>query len=330
MHVVFAVLETQTSVLTPHELVAITKKTLLQQSPAAKQQFPYLSHIEVNSGVTISSSGLLIDLVARAKLWVKDNWDDKTKKNGQKLSDLKIHENPAIASECLALKRFLLGLESDLGPLAGIKSLPLGDQLGQVTFGYHATGVESVVSAICHDGYDPQYRNGQAYARGEYFSKAGQEDYSINYYSGTTGLLVVNALLGGHYAHTAPHLVIANPVKDGWFEQGANKVRIPHELFSLSHSLCSRSSTIRNLPRINSFRISLMSLLPLSLNSQPIAFLYLFCSGGPSHRPLPAVKPVGEVRRFRRSLSIHLPAKTNTIRSKCFAMAILRSTILMS
>jgi hypothetical protein len=117
-----------------------------------------------------------------------------------KLKDLQIHENPAIASECMASKRFLLGLQSDLGPLDSIKSLPPGVDHGQVTFGYHAVGVESVVSAICHDGHDPQYRNRQAYARGEYFSKAGQEDYSINSFSGSTGLLIVTVLLGGHFA----------------------------------------------------------------------------------------------------------------------------------
>jgi hypothetical protein len=231
MHVVFAVLAPQqsnTGPLTPHELVQIVKKILLTpQTPVSEQEFPYLSHVNVNCGLTISSSALLIDLVAKAKLWVKDNWDDKTKKSGSKLKDLQIHENPAIASECMASKRFLLGLQSDLGPLDSIKSIPPGDQHGQVTFGYHAVRVESVVSAICHDGYDPQYRNGQAYARGEYFSKAGQEDYSINSYSGSTGLLVVNALLGGHFAHKEPHLVIANPVKEGWYEQGIHKVRHP-------------------------------------------------------------------------------------------------------
>jgi hypothetical protein len=67
-------------------------------------------------------------------------------------------------------------------------------------------------------GWIRSYRNanGQAFGPGRYFSEAGQEDYSIKpRFSGRTGLLGVNALLGAHFTNRHPHLVIDNQVDSG-------------------------------------------------------------------------------------------------------------------
>ena len=73
-----------------------------------------------------------------------------------------------------------------------------GLDLGQVTFGYHGAGTTDVVDIICHDGLNPDFRNGQAKGPGEYFSPAGSESYSMGSYTGNTDQLIVFAVLGGN------------------------------------------------------------------------------------------------------------------------------------
>lgn len=225
MHVVFAVLQPEQGILTPHEIVNTLKEILIedpvlnkkQTAPAStaperlSKKFSYLSHIDVASGISVSSSPLLTDLVAQAKKWVKDKWSidhsaDKT------LDKLIVYENPAILADCLVTKRFLCGLESSLGrPIDSTTKLTYGTNSGQFVFGYHGTNNEKALSAICHDGYDPSRRSGQAYGVGEYFSAEYNEKYSIGGYCGSSGKLIVNVLLGGHFTSTSPHLVVNNP-----------------------------------------------------------------------------------------------------------------------
>lgn len=217
MHVVFAVLQPHQGILTPHEIVTALKQTLIddqvlkKQASVSSKKYSYLSHVDVPSGISVSGSPLLTDLVAQAKKWVKDKWSIDHAPN-MTLDKLIFYENPAISADCLVAKRFISGIETTLGrPVDPTTKLTYGTSKGQFVFGYHGTNNEQALSSICHDGYDPNRRSGQAYGEGEYFSAEYNEKYSIAGYSGSSGKLMVNVLLGGHWTCTSPHLVVNNP-----------------------------------------------------------------------------------------------------------------------
>ena len=94
--------------------------------------------------------------------------------------------------------------------------LGLGFGKNQFQFGYHGTSAEHKVGLICHDGWDPKFRSGQAYGKGEYFTKAGGESYSISNYAKATQKIILAVILGNdnplHWSSKNPFFVVNNPL----------------------------------------------------------------------------------------------------------------------
>jgi len=108
-------------------------------------------------------------LLQKAKDFVKAEW-----KSGQ---ILRIEENPGLKNGCPAMHRFCAGLQQK-GGLAALQSH---------FFAWHGTS-EPSVPPICHHGFDPNKRSGQACGPGEYFGYNSQ--VSHGYCRGGSKMLV--------------------------------------------------------------------------------------------------------------------------------------------
>eukprot|EP00029_Vermamoeba_vermiformis_P009953 TRINITY_DN512_c0_g2_i1.p1 TRINITY_DN512_c0_g2~~TRINITY_DN512_c0_g2_i1.p1 ORF type:complete len:2506 (-),score=-35.58 TRINITY_DN512_c0_g2_i1:398-7915(-) len=154
----------------------------------------------------------LDQLIEQAKKFVETNWSAK-------LGDAsRIDPNPGLVRGCPAIQRYCRGA-LQAGGMDAIKN---------GFFAWHGTS-ESAVAAICHDGFDPGRRSGQAYGVGEYFGQTAE--VSQGYCQGSRMLVahllrvsqtsthgnfcyVVNNPKDWHLAYNLPVLVVTfgNPL----------------------------------------------------------------------------------------------------------------------
>ena len=146
---------------------------------------------------TLQKQGLCFQyLLSSAKAFVQQNWSFK-------LGEPKhIDENPGIKLGCPAMVRYCQAITSKL---AGGGAFP------PTLFAWHGTSSDPAIQSICHNGFDPTYRSGQAYGIGEYF---GQSAEVSSGYAGSTSRMIVAQLLKvretsthGNFCH-----VVNNPV----------------------------------------------------------------------------------------------------------------------
>jgi HrpA-like RNA helicase len=93
----------------------------------------------------------------------------------------RVEENPGVNANCPAMQRYCEALKT----LGGSPALSSG------FFAWHGTPIEAIVP-ICHYGFDPSKRVGQAYGTGEYF---GQEaGISVGYCRNGNKMIVAHIL----------------------------------------------------------------------------------------------------------------------------------------
>jgi len=97
------------------------------------------------------------------------------------LGECSIQNNDGLTRECPSLQRFLNGVRKH-----GMNIMQSG------FFAWHGTGSDSGIIGICHDGFDPTRRSGQACGPGEYF---GQSSGVSHGYSGSNGRMILSFLL---------------------------------------------------------------------------------------------------------------------------------------
>jgi len=112
---------------------------------------------------------LFEEIFARCEEWIMTTWNID-------LKIIKIYRNPflkkhhilqrANTSGTRALSRFQTALDHNGLCLAGL----------DYEFGWHGTE-EHNMEAICRDGFNPMYRRGQQYGKGEYFGVTATASY---------------------------------------------------------------------------------------------------------------------------------------------------------
>ena len=132
-------------------------------------------------------------LFSSAKSFVNSNWS-------YKLGDpQRIDENPGIKLGCPAMIKYCNAMLT-VGGLA----------LPSTLFAWHGTSSEAAIQSICHNGFDPTRRSGQAYGTGEYFGQTAE--VSHGYANGTSRMIVAQLVQG---PHTTKHgnfcYVVNNP-----------------------------------------------------------------------------------------------------------------------
>eukprot|EP01062_Namystynia_karyoxenos_P043096 TRINITY_DN3154_c0_g1_i4.p1 TRINITY_DN3154_c0_g1~~TRINITY_DN3154_c0_g1_i4.p1 ORF type:complete len:2283 (+),score=455.23 TRINITY_DN3154_c0_g1_i4:912-7760(+) len=139
----------------------------------------------------------LAELAKRAEAWARAHWPTDLPQ------DIRLQVNPCIEKGCPALQSFLNGLQQ------------LPDRaIASCLFGWHGTRSDDAYRAICHEGWDPGRRSGQAYGPGEYHALPGNAHYSRGYAGGTKRLIVSCILPGSHLSQNV-HYVVNNPTNRG-------------------------------------------------------------------------------------------------------------------
>ncbi|CAF1517131.1 unnamed protein product [Didymodactylos carnosus] len=110
--------------------------------------------------------------------------------------------NPGLAHNCPAAQLFIKGVQSlNIDPTQIFEG-------GHCS--WHGTS-EQAIEPICHNGFDPSKRTGQAYGRGEYFGMTA--NVSRGFCKDSTRLIVIFLLRGTHYSvHGEYCYVIDNPI----------------------------------------------------------------------------------------------------------------------
>ena len=145
---------------------------------------------------TMQKIGLCLEsLLSSAKAFVQQNWSFN-------LGEPKhIDENPGIKLGCPAMVRYC---QAKTSKLVGVGALP------PTLFAWHGTSSEQAIQSICHNGFDPTRRSGQAYGIGEYFGQSAE--VSSGYASSTSRMIVAQLL---HVEQTSTHgnfcYVVNNP-----------------------------------------------------------------------------------------------------------------------
>ena len=117
------------------------------------------------------------EVVDRAKTWVQKEWPET-------LPSIKlVRPNPGLVKGCPSVQRFARAVNKlAKGKVGGRQAV-----LDEGMFGWHGTSCDSAVAGICHEGFDPKRRRGQACGPGEYFTQGHKAAYSIGYSGGNTG-----------------------------------------------------------------------------------------------------------------------------------------------
>ena len=140
-------------------------------------------------------SGLDVhNLFARAQKFVTNEWDSI-----QLSKPYRVEINLGLEAECPSMQKFCSAIQK-------VGSNPLKNGF----FAWHGTNSEAGVVGICHTGFDPSRRRGQAYGRGEYF---GQNVTTSHSYAGGSCRMIVAFLL--KVSETSTHgnfcYVVDNP-----------------------------------------------------------------------------------------------------------------------
>jgi hypothetical protein len=97
---------------------------------------------------------------------------------------ISVETNPALLSGAPSFQKYLSG------------ALTMGDSdtviVNNGVFAWHGTQSDDAVVGICHHGFDPKRRSGQAYGPGEYFGQSAEVSHG---YSGSTSRMLVCHLL---------------------------------------------------------------------------------------------------------------------------------------
>lgn len=154
-----------------------------------------------------------------AKAFVDSNWSCSL---GEPLS---IDENPGIEQRCPAMIKYCNAL-SNMGWSSQSEANTL--------FAWHGTSSDEAIVSICHYGFDPARRSGQAYGTGEYFGQT--PDVSRGYARGTSRLIVALLLRGQQTTTHGNFCYVVNNPTD-WkmsfclpvlvVTYGANKCQLP-------------------------------------------------------------------------------------------------------
>jgi hypothetical protein len=189
----------------------------------------YLGLIQRKLIVTGSFCRTVTYLTLQAKLWVSKSW--VSKQAGRNLSELEF-----LPTACgpAAVDRFIRGLlyihstqqpqltkeqQGSTGDIVAAQRDFISKHIGRIgrppsggalAFGYHGTLRQDTIATVMREGFHPGYRSAQVFGRGEYFSHAGNEKYSMGY-AGSTNTLIVTALLTHKLVSTDPHIVVGNP-----------------------------------------------------------------------------------------------------------------------
>lgn len=94
---------------------------------------------------------------------------------------LRIDINPGLALGCPSIQKFYKALQK-IGLTKIEKSF----------FGWHGTSTQQALVEICHNGFDPNRRSGQAYGPGEYF---GQTSVVSHSYARSSSRMIVTLIL---------------------------------------------------------------------------------------------------------------------------------------
>jgi pre-mRNA-splicing factor ATP-dependent RNA helicase DHX15/PRP43 len=117
-------------------------------------------------------------LLSASRLFLQDNWSPTL----GTISDVAI--NPALLSGAPSFQKYLQGAVSMGEPNTVMSSKGL--------FAWHGTKNDDAVIGICHHGFDPKRRSGQAYGPGEYFGHTA--DISHGYAGSSSRMLVCHLL----------------------------------------------------------------------------------------------------------------------------------------
>jgi hypothetical protein len=118
------------------------------------------------------------EVVDRAKTWVQKEWPET-------LPNIKlVRPNPGLVKGCPSVQRFARAVnELAKGKVGGGRQAVLDKGF----FAWHGTASDVGITGICHEGFNPEKRSGQAHGKGEYFAPAHRAEVSIGYSGGKTG-----------------------------------------------------------------------------------------------------------------------------------------------
>jgi hypothetical protein len=142
-------------------------------------------------------------IFARCDQFARDNWTADV----APITD--IHLNPGLMSGCPSMLRFAACAQEEDGPLDPDK----------LTLAFHGSH-DHVLPNICHDGFDPHRRSGQAYGAGEYFGTNLKTSLGYTYNnlasaSGRrSGRIIIAAIIPKHIVKHVPDFcyVVGNDV----------------------------------------------------------------------------------------------------------------------
>eukprot|EP00767_Chilomastix_cuspidata_P004986 gnl/Chilomastix_cuspidata/5171.p1 GENE.gnl/Chilomastix_cuspidata/5171~~gnl/Chilomastix_cuspidata/5171.p1 ORF type:complete len:2662 (-),score=815.92 gnl/Chilomastix_cuspidata/5171:472-8457(-) len=130
-----------------------------------------------------------------ARRFVDENWIHS-------MSDrpfLRIDPNPGLIRGCPAMQRFCAAINSLNKPFEELDTM----------FTWHGTQ-ESAIAPICHQGFDPSFRSGQAYGPGEYFGQSA--GVSLGYCRNSTRMIVAMIIRTSRFSeHSSFCYVVDNP-----------------------------------------------------------------------------------------------------------------------
>lgn len=118
----------------------------------------------------------ILEIIEKGKEFVEKEWD-----YGSLGRVLRVEVNPGLELGCPSMQRFCLGLKR-----VGVKEAKNG------FLAWHGTSSEEGAIGICHNGFDPNRRSGQACGPGEYF---GQLSTVSHDYAGGSNRMIVAFLL---------------------------------------------------------------------------------------------------------------------------------------
>lgn len=141
--------------------------------------------------------GLSVKLVEAARAFATREWP------ADMGAICSIDVNPAmeISRQAPSLLRFLAALGEQANSLNV-------DQAG--LFAWHGTAADAV-APICHTGFDPNRRSGQAYGVGEYFGQSA--NVSHGYCRGSSHMIVAYLLRGSHFSQHGNFCYVVNNPK---------------------------------------------------------------------------------------------------------------------
>jgi hypothetical protein len=117
------------------------------------------------------------EVVDRAKTWAQKEWPET-------LPNIKfVRPNPGLVKGCPSVQKFARAVNKlAKGKVGGRQAV-----LDEGMFAWHGTRSDAGVAGICHEGFDPKRRAGQACGPGEYFAPAHRAEVSLGYSGGASG-----------------------------------------------------------------------------------------------------------------------------------------------